>query len=288
MTDATGNALSVLVTGSSTGIGEACSLDLDKLGFRVFGSVRKEDDAERIAAQASERFTPVLMDVTDPQAVRQGAETIAKTVGETGLFGLVNNAGIAVPGPLECVPLDEVRRQFEVNVVGQLAVTQAVLPMIRSAKGRVVNMGSISGITAPPYMGPYSASKFALQAINDALRMELRRWGIHVSIVAPDIVATPFWKKIMDSAFEMGKHLPRPIRKLYKQELTVMWQTSQRADETGMGVDRVVRAVRHALTARRPKARYLVGRRTVAACWVARNLPSRVSDWFVRRQMGMK
>ena len=288
MNDASAAPRSVLVTGCSTGIGEACSLDLDKLGFQVFASVRKEEDAERVKAQASERFTTIIMDVTDTDTVRQAADTIEASVGEAGLFGLVNNAGIAIPGPLECVPLDQVRRQFEVNVIGLLAVTQAVLPLIRSAKGRVVNMGSISGIVAPPYMGPYSASKFALQSMNDALRRELKRWDIRVSIIAPDIVATPIWGKIMDSAFEMGKHLPRPIRKLYKDDLTAMWQTSQKADETGMGVNRVVRAVRHALTARRPKTRYLVGRRTVAACWGARHLPTRIMDWFVRRQMGMK
>lgn len=288
MNDANATLRSVLVTGSSTGIGEACALDLDKLGFRVFASVRKEEDAERIKSQASERFTTVIMDVTDADTVRQAADTIEASVGEAGLFGLVNNAGIAIPGPLECVPLDQVRRQFEVNVIGQLGVTQAVLPLIRTAQGRVVNMGSISGLVAPPYMGPYSASKFAFHSMNDALRIELKRWDIHVSIIAPDIVATPIWGKIMDTAFEMGKHLPRPIRKLYKEDLTAMWQTSQKADETGMGVDRVVRAVRHALTARRPKTRYFVGRRTVAAFWGARNLPNRISDWFVRRQMGMK
>ncbi len=288
MNDATNAARSVLITGSSTGIGEACALDLDKLGFRVFASVRKEADAERIKSHASERFTPVIMDVTEADTIREAAESIEASVGEAGLFGLVNNAGIAIPGPLECVPIDQVRHQLEVNVIGQLAVTQAFLPLIRSAKGRVVNMGSISGIVAPPYMGPYSASKFAFQSMNDALRMELKRWDIHVSIVAPDSVATPIWSKIMDTAFEMGKHLPRPIRKLYKDDLTAMWQTSQKADETGMGVDRVVRAVRHALTARRPKTRYLVGRRTIAAFWGARNLPDRISDWFVRRQMGMK
>lgn len=288
MKDESAAPRSVLVTGCSTGIGEACALDLDKLGFRVFASVRKAEDAERIKSQASERFTPVTMDVTDTDTVREAAETIEASVGEAGLYGLVNNAGIAIPGPLECVPLEQVRRQFEVNVIGQLAVTQAVLPLIRSAKGRLVNMGSISGIVAPPYMGPYSASKFAFLSMNDALRLELKRWDIRVSIILPDVVSTPIWSKILDTAFEMGKHLPRPIRKLYKEDLTAMWQTSQKADETGMGVDRVVRAVRHALTARRPKTRYFVGRRTVAAYWGARNLPDRITDWFVRRQMGMK
>ena len=149
----------VLVTGTSTGIGQACALELDKLGFRVFASVRKEADAERVKSQASGRLTTVMMDVTDEGTIQEVARGIEESVGETGLYGLVNNAGIAVPGPLECVPLDRVRYQLEVNVIGQLAVTQAFLPLIRAAKGRVVNMGSISGIVAPPYLGPYSASK---------------------------------------------------------------------------------------------------------------------------------
>lgn len=288
MNDTTTAARSVLVTGSSTGIGAACALELDKLGFHVFASVRKVEDAERIKSQASERLTAIIMDVTDAEMIDDAARTIEAAVGEAGLFGLLNNAGIAVPGPLECVPLDQVRHQLEVNVIGQLAVTQALLPLIRTARGRVVNMGSISGFVAPPYLGAYSASKFALQSMNDVLRIELRRWGISVSMVAPDSVTTPIWGKIMDSAFEMGKHLPPPVRKLYKDDLKTMWRTSQKADKTAMSVDRVVRAVRHALTARRPRTCYLVGLRTIGAYWVARNLPHRLSDWFIRRQMGMK
>jgi len=279
---------SVLITGTSTGIGEACATDLDKLGFRVFAGVRKEEDAERLKSQASDRLTPVIVDVTDTEAVAKAAEEIDGAVGEAGLYGLVNNAGILIPAPLECVPLDEVRRQLEVNVIGQLAVTQAMLPLVRRATGRLVNMGSISGKVAPPYMGPYSASKFALESMTDVLRMELRRWDIQVSIVEPDSVATPIWAKLQDTAFEMGKRLPRNVRKLYKEELTAMWKASQRMGETGMSVDHVVRAVRHALTARKPRTRYPVGRRTRWAFWAARNLSDRMRDWFVRRGMGIK
>lgn len=278
----------VLITGTSTGIGLACAQDLDKLGFHVFAGVRKEEDGETVKSQTSDRVTPVIVDVTDADAVAQAATTIDEAVGDAGLYGLVNNAGILIPGPLEAVPLDDLRRQFEVNVVGLLCVTQAMLPMVRRAKGRIVNMGSISGKVAPPYLGPYSASKHALESMTDVLRIELRRWEIDVSIVEPDSVATPIWDKLQDIAFDMGKRLPRPVRKLYKDELTMMWNASKTMGEGGMSVDHVVKAVRHALTARKPRTRYPVGRRTRLAFWAVRHLPDRLRDWFVRRGMGIK
>jgi len=279
---------SVLITGASTGIGAACALDLDKLGFRVFAGVRKPSDGEVLQARASERLTPVIIDVTRSETIAEAATTIEATVGDDGLFGLVNNAGILVPGPLECVALDDLRRQYEVNVFGVVAVTQAMLPLIRAAHGRIVNMGSISGKAAPPYLGAYSSSKFALESITDVLRMELTRWKIDVSIIEPDSVATPIWSKLLDTAAAMGKHLPAAVQKLYEQDITLMSQASFRMNKTSMPVDHVVRAARHALTARRPKTRYPVGTRTRLAFWAARHLPDRTRDGFMRRAMGMK
>jgi NAD(P)-dependent dehydrogenase (short-subunit alcohol dehydrogenase family) len=279
---------SLLITGASTGIGAACALDLDQLGFRVFAGVRRQSDGEAIQAQSSVRLTPVIIDVTLSDTIAEAASAIEAAVGEAGLFGLVNNAGILVPGPLECLSLDDLRRQFEVNVFGVVAVTQAMLPLVRATQGRIVNMGSISGKAAPPYLGAYSASKFALESITDVLRMELSRWSIDVSIIEPDSVATPLWGKMLATASEMGKHLPAAVRKLYEQDLASMSTASLRMDKTGMSVDQVVRAVRHALTARRPKTRYPVGTRTHLAFWAARNLPDRTRDSFMRRAMGMK
>ncbi len=279
---------SVLITGASTGIGAACALDLDKLGFHVFAGVRNPSDGEALQGDASEQLTPVIIDVTLPETINQAVSTIEAAVGEEGLFGLVNNAGILVPGPLECVPLDEIRRQFEVNVFGVVAVTQAMLPLVRAAHGRIVNMGSISGKAVPPYMGAYSASKFALESITDALRMELARWKIDVSIIEPDSVATPIWSKMLDAGAEMGKQLPAAVRALYEQDLAAMSNAMRAMDKSGMSVDHVVRAVRHALTARHPKTRYPVGLRTHLAFWAARHLPDRTRDGFMRRAMGMK
>jgi NAD(P)-dependent dehydrogenase (short-subunit alcohol dehydrogenase family) len=279
---------SVLITGASTGIGAACALDLDKLGFRVFAGVRKPSDGEALQAQASEQLTPVIIDVTLTETIKQAASMIQAAVGEDGLFGLVNNAGILIPGPLECVSLDDLRRQFEVNVFGTVAVTQAMLPLVRAAQGRIVNMGSISGKAVPPYMGAYSASKFALESITDVLRMELARWKIDVAIIEPDSIATPIWRKMLNTATAMGKHLPAAVRELYEQDLATMSKATLAMDKTGLPVDHVVRAVRHALTARRPKTRYPVGLRTHLAFWAARHLPDRTRDTFMRRAMGMK
>lgn len=288
MNHATPAGRAILITGASTGIGAACALELDKLGFRVYAGVRKPADGEALQAQASERLTPVLLDVTVAETIEKTATTIEAAVGQEGLFGLVNNAGIVVPGPLECVSLDDLRRQFEVNVFGVVAVTQAMLPLLRAASGRIVNIGSISGKAAPPYLGAYSSSKFALESISDVFRMELHRWNIDVSIVEPDSVATPIWSKLLETASAMGTRLPAAVRSLYDQDLTSMAEASSKMDQTGMPVTHVVRAVRHALTARRPKTRYPIGVRTHLAFWAARHLPDRTRDGFMRRAMGMK
>ena len=181
----TTSAASVVITGASTGIGAACALALDKLDFRVFAGVRKRADGEALQAQASAKLTPVELDITNSNEIAAALKTIAGEVGDAGLTGLVNNAGIGVVGPLEIVSLDELRRQFEVNVIGLIAVTQALLPLLRKARGRVVNMSSIAGRAAMPYMGPYAASKHALEALSDALRIELQHTGVRVSVIEP-------------------------------------------------------------------------------------------------------
>ena len=163
-----GNARAVVITGASTGIGAACAFHLDRLGFTVFAGVRKPEDGARLQQSGSDRLIPILLDVTDQPSIQRSIEIVSERVGVTGLYGLVNNAGIAVSAPLEAIPLPDLRRQLEVNVIGQVAVTQAFLTLIRQARGRIVNMGSIAGRSTIPLMGAYSASKFALEAITDA------------------------------------------------------------------------------------------------------------------------
>ena len=180
----------VVITGASTGIGAASARHLDRLGFRVFAGIRKSQDGERLRAQTSSKLTPIRFDVTDDGSIAAAADTIRAALDGDGLAGLVNNAGIAVPGPIETVPLAEARKQFEVNVLGQIAVTQAFLPLLRQGRGRIVNIGSIAGLTATPFLGLYGASKFALEALTDALRVEVRPWGINVSIIEPGAIAS--------------------------------------------------------------------------------------------------
>ena len=274
---------SVLITGASTGIGAACALELGRLGFHVFAGVRSDAAAEDLRAKASSRLMPVQIDVTDTGSIAAAVKTVGELVGDSGLSGLVNNAGIAVPGPLELVPVEMWRRQLEVNVLGQVAVTQAFLPLLRQAQGRIVNMSSVSGGLAMPYMGPYSASKHALEAITDALRFELRPWNIHVSAVEPGPIETPIWGKSTAAAEALSRQSPPEIRSLYAQRLALIHEAIARKARTAAPVETVVRAVVHALTATHPKTRYLLNWNAWTSFKGLRMLPDRLRDWIVRR-----
>src|SRR5947207_1252689 len=175
----------VVITGSSGGVGSALARRLDAQGFEIFASVRKAADGERLQREISARITPILLDITDSASIAQAAETVSKAVGSRGLAGLVNNAGLIVAGPVELVPIEQVHTQFEVNVIGQIAVTQAFLPLLRKARGRIVTLSAPTGQVAFPYLGVLSASKAALESVTDALRGELRPFGISVSIIEP-------------------------------------------------------------------------------------------------------
>jgi NAD(P)-dependent dehydrogenase (short-subunit alcohol dehydrogenase family) len=264
-----------VITGASTGIGNACALELDRRGFRVFAGVRSESAAQELQAQASARLTPVRIDVTDVASIAAAAEIIAQSVGEAGLAGLVNNAGIAVSGPLEIVPIEALRRQLEVNVIGQVAVTQSLLPLLRKARGRVVNMSSISGGVAAPYLGPYSASKFAMEAITDTLRLELRSFGIHVSAVEPGPIE------------RLAQETSPEILSLYEADLAAMRQAMEQSVRTAAPIDLVVRAVVHALTAKRPKTRYFLGWSVWASFKCLKIVPDRLKDWILRKIIGL-
>jgi NAD(P)-dependent dehydrogenase (short-subunit alcohol dehydrogenase family) len=216
--------------------------------------------------------------VTDADSIQKAKEFVAGEVGEAGLFGLINNAGIAVAGPLEAVPIPDLRRQLEVNVIGQVAVTQAFLPLIRQARGRIVNMGSIAGRSAMPLMGPYSASKFAMEAITDALRLEVQQWGIHVSIVEPGAIATPIWDKSGKDAADLEAATPAELRTLYGAVVAGVRKVIGEAAERAISPDVVAKVVEYALTASRPKTRYLVGTDAKIRALMAKLLPDRLSD----------
>jgi NAD(P)-dependent dehydrogenase (short-subunit alcohol dehydrogenase family) len=195
----------------------------------------------------------------------------------------VNNAGISVSGPLEFVPLEDLRRQFEVNVFGQVAVTQRFLPLLRAGRGRIVNMSSIAGRSTAPLLGPYSASKFALEACNDALRRELHPWGIHVSCVEPGAIATPIWKKALDAADGPAAATLLRAGELYAKPMKALRRFGEHADRTAVPAELVARVVHHALTARKPKTRYLVGKDAKIQAMLTRLLPDRMLDAVFRK-----
>lgn len=277
----------VVITGASTGIGEACALRADELGFAVFAGVRKEADGESLQRKGSDRLTPVFIDVTDDASIASAAGTVAKAVGDAGLAGLVNNAGINIPGALEFLPIADLRRQLEVNVIGQIAVTQAFLALLRKGCGRIINIGSINGKLAAPFVGPYCASKFAMEALTDSLRMELRPWRISVSIVEPGFIATPIWDKSKAAEAELFKNMPQEGHDLYAEALAAMREVFDKATKEATPPAAVARAVAHALTARTPKTRYVVGRNARRVTALARLVPDRIRDWLVMREVGL-
>jgi NAD(P)-dependent dehydrogenase (short-subunit alcohol dehydrogenase family) len=273
-----GNGRAVVITGSSTGIGAACALRLDRLGFLVFAGVRRIEDGEALQRQGENRLIPLILDVTDAASIQRSQRIVSEHVGAHGLFGLVNNAGIAVTGPLEAVPIPDLRRQLEINLIGQVAVIQAFLPLIRMARGRIVNMGSIAGRAAMPLMGPYSASKFALEAITDALRLEVRQWGIEVSIVEPGAIATPIWDKSGKGAADLETATAPELRTLYAGVIAGVKKVVGEAAKRAIAPDAVAQAVERALTATRPKTRYLVGTDAKFRALMIKILPDRASD----------
>lgn len=277
----------VVITGASTGIGEACALLLDKLGFSVFAGVRKDIDAQKLKQKASQKLIPIFLDVTDADSITFAVETLTNAVGSSGILGLVNNAGIAVPGPLELVPIAEFQQQMEVNVTGQLAVTQAFLGLLRQGHGRIVNMGSISGRSAAPLLGAYNASKFALEAITDVLRMELRPWGISVSIIEPGAIATPIWDKSFTQADIAQQNLSDSANYLYGHAMNAVRKKVGIIASKGISADIVAQAVVHALTAKQPKTRYLVGQDAKIAAALKRFLPDKVYDRLMLYSMGL-
>jgi NAD(P)-dependent dehydrogenase (short-subunit alcohol dehydrogenase family) len=278
------NRGAVLVTGASTGIGRACTEHLDGLGFTVFAGVRKEADADSIRGSRSGGTKPLMLDVTQPESIAAAMRSVEEAA-PAGLAGLVNNAGISVGGPLEFVAVEEWRRQLEVNLIGQVAMIQAALPALRSSRGRIVNMTSIGGRLASPFLGPYNASKFALEAVTDALRVELRQFGIEVAAVEPGAVVTPIWEKGRATAEQAIASMPPEAMLLYSAGMAAISTFIDQGERSGVQPLEVARAVEHALTAKRPKTRYVVGRDAKIRLALTRLLPTRAMDSLVARTM---
>ena len=269
---------SFLVTGASTGIGRATALLLDSHGFTVFAGVRRQEDAAGLAAEASASLVPLILDVTKPAEIAKAARDITQAVGGAGLDGLVNNAGVAAAAPLEFVGLDDFRWQLEVNLVGQLAVTQALIPLLRLAKGRIVNVTSIGGIIAGQMLGPYNASKFALEALTHTFRQELAPWGIEVIAIEPGQIATPIWATSSTKADSMQAGMPAELIELYGTRLAGARRMAKNAEKGGLPAIEVAKVIEKALTAKRPRTRYPVGTDAKVGAAVIARLPDRLRD----------
>lgn len=276
---------SALVTGASTGIGRATALRLDASGWRVFAGFRDPADGESLRAEGSERIVPVQLDVTEPEQIAAAAARIEEE-SEGGLHGLVNNAGVAIPGPLETIPLDDFRRQLEVNLVAYVAMTQALLPQIRRAEGRVVFLSSIGGRIAFPFGGPYHASKFGTEAIGDVFRQELRPWGLRVSIVEPGSIDTPIWERGQREAAEIEVKAPNTDL-LYGSAIEKFRKVIQDTAERGIPPEKVARAIAHALESSRPRTRYLVGLDAKVQARLKPLIPTPLFDRIVARALGL-
>lgn len=271
----------VLITGASSGIGESCALMLAGRDWKVLAGVRNEADADRLR-DAEQGIVPLLLDVTKQDQIARAVEVAERHLGSDGLSGLVNNAGIATGGPLEYLPIDRFRQSLEVNVVGALAVTQAFLPLLRARSGRIVNISSISGRIALPFIAPYAASKHALEAMSDCLRVELSPWDIHVSLIEPGNVRTPIWEKSLAAARALRRSMPKQAERDYGSALNAL--EAEIGKKQPLSADDVARAVTRALESQRPRARYPLGAAVHVGTWLDR-LPARWRDGVIRRAL---
>jgi NAD(P)-dependent dehydrogenase (short-subunit alcohol dehydrogenase family) len=262
-------------------------LALDAHGFQVFAGVRRQSNADALRQAASARLTPLLLEVTDPASIAAAVERITQAVGESGLAGLVNNAGITAAGPLEYLPLGDLRRQFEINVVGPLALIQACLPHIRTAHGRIVNVSSVGGKLAMPFNGAYSATKFGLEALSDALRRELAPWGIKVSVIEPGLIATSMGDKLVRDTSTGTRAWSLEAHQRYGAAFQACVQMMAEHSRAGNPPSIVADAIVHALSASRPRTRYAVGTNARRMTFLARLLPDRLLDQLLIRFFGL-
>lgn len=278
----------VVVTGASSGIGRGSAKVLIQKGFHVFGSVRKHADADSLIEEFGDKVTPLIFDATDVAAVKEAAVKVKGIIGDTYLSGLVNNAGVAVTGPMMHIPIDEFRYQMEVNTVGPIIAIQAFLPLLGAVNppvknpGRIINITSMAGVRAAPFFGPYSASKHALEAISGALRQELMLYGVDVIIIGPGAVATPIWnkaEKVDNSQYDNTD---------YKQSYKMMNDFMSAMGPQGVSVEKVGKLVHHTITTSQPKVRYAIAPNMLTDWIIPQNLPKRMLDKIIAGKIGLK
>lgn len=277
----------VLITGTSSGIGKVTALHMDRLGFRVFAAVRKQADADALSSQASERLCPIFLDVTDEASINVARDEVAQSIEQDGLIGLVNNAAVGFTSPLEFVPLKDLRWLFEVNVFGVLAVTQAFLPLLRQARGRIVNVSSTASLVVAPFHGPYSASKLSLNGLSNALRLELRPQGLQVSVVVCGSIKTPMWEKGSDLSRQVSQNYPPQAWQLYGSRYGKLRDYFSRVGRSGVPPEAAARAIVHSLTAKRARNTYFVGPDARLYNVANKLLYGRLRDWVIMRGIGL-
>jgi NAD(P)-dependent dehydrogenase (short-subunit alcohol dehydrogenase family) len=267
----------IFITGASTGIGKTCALYLDRIGFHVFAGVRKNIDGAALKQESSDRLQTIIIDVVDPDSIQAAVSEVTRLT-KNQLFGLINNAGIAFGGPLEILPIQEIKRLLEVNVIGVLAVTKAFLPLLRQSRGRIINMGSSSGLLALPCLSMYAASKFALEAITDSLRVELGPFGISVIIIEAGNIETPIWEKGVAVTNQIADAACPEILRLYQPLIEFSKQTALNAPK--LPAEKVAKVVSKVLHARKPKGRYIIGA-DARLFKLVRHVPCLVRDWII-------
>jgi len=273
----------VVITGTSTGIGHATALLLDRSGYRVFAGVRSKQDRDKLCGEGSERLCPLILDITNQAQIDAAAALVSEQLGPPqGLGGLINNAGICEPGPLEFMALDRLRRQIEVNLIGQVAVIQAFMPLIRKGRGRIINVGSATGRFALPMLGAYVASKCGLEGLSDALRRELRGWRIPVSVIEPGTVETAMWDKTPDSPEGLPHGRIEDKEHIYDELTQAVRELMQQGRRVAVEPEVLAQVIKKALEARRPKARYRRGPGSHMAL-IGSRLPELLTDWVIEK-----
>jgi NAD(P)-dependent dehydrogenase (short-subunit alcohol dehydrogenase family) len=287
---AQGQPPAAVVTGTSSGIGRACALRLAAEGYHVFAGVRRTQDGQALVQQASRnggQLTPVIIDVTDEASIGAAAAEVAGSVGDAGVAVLVNNAGIGMTWPMEAIPLEDLRRIYEVNVFGQVAVSQAFLPLIRACAGRVVNIGSIGDRLSLPFGAPLASSKWAFASITESLRIELRPWGIHVVLIEPATIHTDGVKKVKEDAERVMSEMRPADLVLYGQTYQAMTRKAVERESSGSDPDVVARVVVRAAKKKRPRTRYVVGKDGRLLAFLAGWAPDRLFDAMRVRLFGL-
>jgi len=277
----------IVITGVSTGIGYAAALRLTKASHTVFGSVRNEEDAKRLQAELGENYHPLIFDVTDSNAIQDAAEYVTKVVGDNGIDALINNSGIALGGPILEVPVDVFRKQFEVNVFGIINVTQAFSKLLGAYKdsyyqGKIIMISSVAGKRSYPFVGPYSASKHAVEGMSDALRRELMLYGIDVILVEPGPVKTDIWKKTPDPENNIF------LKSDFEPALRKFNGMIKMFEKKGLDADVIAKRIEKIMNSNSPKTRYVLSPNKLRDHILPGLLPDRWLDKAMSKALGLK